>query len=908
MNYKRIVSGLFIAGALTAISAFKRIDDDPISKIIAKLGQWISVHPQEKVYLQLDKPYYAIGDDIWFKAYVTIGSKHELSGLSRVLNVELVNDKDSVKQSIKLPITNGLTWGDFALADTLKEGNYRIRAYTNWMRNAGEDYFFDKTITITNSISNNVFTKATYTFGKQNGQQQVNAVINYADLDGKPFAGDAVNYEIYTGPGNVIKGKGETDAVGNLSINFADAATGSSIPGRIITSLHLADKKIVTKSILVKAASAKVDVRFFPEGGNLVNGNDTKVAFKAVGADGLGAEIKGVITDGQDKQVATFSSTYLGMGTFNFKPERGKTYQAKITYPDGSENTVPLPTATEAGYSLTIDNSAQDHISIKIMPGSVVVADANQTGAMSLVGQSGGVVYYAGKSQPGSKFFTAEVPKSKFPSGIVQFTLFSPTGEPMNERLVFVQNPDQLKLNVAAESPVYEPRQKAKINLDVKDAAGNPVVGDFSVAVTDETKLPVDESNESTILSNLLLTSELRGYIEKPNHYFTNVNDKTLADLDVLMLTQGYHRFEWKEVLTGNAPPPAYQPEQSLTIAGHLKNLFGKPVAGGKVTLFTTTGGTFLIDTVSDAEGRFVFKNLVFTDSVKFVVQARTSKEGKNVRIDLDNVSPQTVGKNKNAPDLQVNISDGLSSFLKNSKTSFANQLKYGLANHSIQLKEVEIKAKAKKNPAEHSTNLNGAGNADQVLGGDVIEGLGCASLGDCLQGRLFGVKFLNGVPTLIGGFRRPMEIMVDGLDVDTDVFNNLNAADIESIEVLKTIGYTAIYGGRAANGILLITTKRGGGNYSIQRFSPGIITYSPKGYYKARVFYSPQYDNPKTNTLIPDLRTNIYWKPNIITGKDGKASFEYFNADGRGTYRVVVEGIDNNGSLGRQVYRYKVE
>jgi len=87
---------------------------------MAQLDKWVSAHPQEKVYLQLDRPCYAIGDDIWFKAYVTIGSEHKLSALSGVLYVELINDKDSVKQSLKLPVTSGLTWGDFTLPDTLK--------------------------------------------------------------------------------------------------------------------------------------------------------------------------------------------------------------------------------------------------------------------------------------------------------------------------------------------------------------------------------------------------------------------------------------------------------------------------------------------------------------------------------------------------------------------------------------------------------------------------------------------------------------------------------------------------------------------------------------------------------------------------------------------------------------------
>jgi uncharacterized protein YfaS (alpha-2-macroglobulin family) len=103
-----------------------------------------------------------------------------------------------------------------------------------------------------------------------------------------------------------------------------------------------------------------------------------------------------------------------------------------------------------------------------------------------------------------------------------------------------------------------------------------------------------------------------------------------------------------------------------------------------------------------------------------------------------------------------------------------------------------------------------------------------------------------------------------------------------------------------------LINTKKG--NYRGAAPTPNIVAFAPKGYYKAREFYSPRYDDPKTNNPMADLRSTIYWNPNVATDKDGKASFEYFNADNKGSYRVVIEGIDGNGNLGRQVYRYRVE
>ncbi|WP_259071812.1 TonB-dependent receptor [Mucilaginibacter sp. X4EP1] len=901
MNYRKIASVFLLLGSVIIISAFSNSDADPLQHIITQLNKWMSVHPQEDVYLQLDKPYYTAGSDIWFKAYVTAGSNHQLSGISGVLNVELIDDRDSVKQRLKLPVVSGLSWGDFQLPDTLKEGNYRIRAYTNWMRNAGEAYFFDKTIVISNVIANQVFTETNYSYSTQNGTQQVNAHIKYTNMDGTAYADLPVTYRVQMGDKNIAVGKGQTDANGNLNISFNNLTVGKG--ERIITDLKLTDKSIIKKTILVKATSANVDVQFFPEGGNLVLGNETKMAFKAVAADGLGAEIKGVVTDNDNKQVAAFGSNQLGMGVFNFKPENGKTYKAAITYADGSANTVSLPTAVNTGYSLTVGDDGNNVI-VKMTPGAEVEKSTLTTEVISLIAQSRGTICFAGKSNAGSKSFSAVIPKSKFPTGIVQFTLFNSLGEPLNERLSFIKNHDELKLNITADKDEYAPRGKVKIELEAKNENSEPAVGSFSVAVTNESEVPAGE-NESSILSGLLLTADIRGYIEQPGYYFAHDDEKTNADLDVLMLTQGYHRFEWKQVLADNFAPITFAPEKSLQISGRLKNLLGKPIVNGKVTLFTASQSVFMIDTVTDKEGRFTFKNLVFKDSIRFLIQGRSAKDHKNLQIELDNVSQQLTRQDKNAPDLEINVSSKISPFLKNSKAAYDIGIKNGTINSSIALKEVVIKDT--KIPAvKNSSNLNGPGNADQVIMADVLSG--CAKIADCLQGRISGVIFRNDTPYSTRNLGRPMLVILDGVYVDGVVLGSLNPGDVSSVEVLRNIQYTSIYGGRGGNGVLIITTKAGNGSYSYQQYTPGVITFMPKGYSKVREFYSPKYDDPQINSKIPDLRSTIYWKPNIITNKEGKASFDFFNADTKGIHRIVVEGIDDTGNLGRQVYRYKVQ
>lgn len=824
MAFKKYLFGLLIIAGFAGICSFA-VFEDPIPGITQQLAKWADEHPAEKVYLHMDKPYYGAGDDIWFKAYVTAGGSNQLSAISNVLNVQLIDASGSVKQFIKLQLSNGTAAGDFALPDTLSAGNYRIRAFTNYMRNAGNDYFFDQPVSIVNAI--NLNKKAPLKIPSKK----------------KPIA--------------------------------------ATVPGR-------------------------ADVQFFPEGGYLVNGVECQLAFKAVGVNGLGTDAKGVLVDGTGKQVAAFSSTHLGMGAFSFLPMAGTNYTARITTADGTALNILLPKARDKGYVLHIANADADNIEVKItIARATLLEDPNRI--VTVMAQSGGKVHYAAKSKPGSSVFTARIAKNKFPAGVIQFTLFSDAGEPLNERLVFINHPQKLKLTVVPERQNFAPQQKIRMNVS---AAGpdKPAIGTFSVSVTDENKVPVNEDSGNNILSELLLTSDLRGYIEQPAYYFNRVSDKTRNDLDVLLLTQGYRRFEWKDLLGNKIPSNSFLPEKALQVSGTVTTPGGKPVANGKVQLIDIDDASYTLDTLTDARGRFAFTDLAFNDSIRLIIQARTNKNKKDVVISLDSIAPPSTAAGKGAPALSVKVSDTLTVYSQSSKQFYDMQRRYGLGNHVISLQEVIVREK--RVALKHSANLNGPGNADQVLLAKDLRNYGCVYITDCLQGRLLGVIFRNGIPYSTRGFR-PMQVIVDGVYVDGSYLNSMNSNDIAAIEVLRSGANSAIYGGRAANGVLIVTTKRGDDRdnaYDGPVSGRGIKVYEPKGYYKARTFYSPQYDQPKTNKQLADLRSTIYWKPDVITDKDGKASFEYFNAGTGGTYRVVIEGIDTDGNIGRQVYIYTVK
>lgn len=875
-------------------------DNDPLKGILSALEKFRNEYPQEKVHIHMDKPYYTVGDSIWFKAYIVNAEQNELSNLSKILYVDLINEKDSVKKSLRLPVVAGLAWGDFVLTDSLSEGNYRIRAYTNWMRNFGEEYYFDKVIKIGNSLSSQITGSVSYSFSKTGNHENVQALISYTDRNGAPVAGKDVSYNIQLDARNVAKGKGTTDAKGNLLINFTNTQPFLLKSGKINTTVKLDNETTVSKVFLVKATSGDVDVQFFPEGGQMVNGIRSKIGFKAVGADGLSREVTGVVSDKDKKNIIEFKSEHAGMGCFALVPETGNSYTATIKFDDGSEKQVKLPAAAASGYVLSVGNMDAENLSVKISSSPDLV----NKGEIILVAQSNGTAKFVAKNNFNKATLSAFIPKNRFPSGILQLTLFNTSYQPVAERLVFIRHQDPFKVSIRTDKPSYREREKVKMDLTVVDSTGKPVVGDFSLAVTNESKIPFDDTEETTIFSNLLLSSDLKGYIEKPNYYFTDVSEDKAKQLDNLMLIQGWRRFTWKNLLSGSFPNVAFKPEKGISISGTVKTLGGKPVAGGKVMLLASKGTGMLLDTVTNAEGRFSFDNLEFNDSTRFVVQARNAKDKKNVEIELDRVPPQLVTKSKNSPDIELNINTSLLPYLKARQNDFAELRRSGLLRRNIMLQEVKIVEK--KETIKNSSNLNGAGNADAVITSDKLQS--CPSLDLCLQGLVAGVIIQNGIAYSTRSLNTPMQIIVDGMYVEPDFLSMISPTDVESIEVLRTIGNLAIYGMRGGGGVLIINTKRGEPGSAIRSYAPGITTYSPQGYYIGREFYSPNYDNPKVSKELPDLRTTVFWSPNILTDTTGKGKCEFFTGGEPGTYKVVAEGLDGKGGIGRQVFRFTVK
>ncbi|MBK1440582.1 TonB-dependent receptor plug domain-containing protein [Parapedobacter sp. ISTM3] len=881
--------------------------DTVLNEVLETLSNYAEAYPQEKVYLHLDKPYYTVGDDIWFKGYVTIGAYNNLSGLSKILYVDLISPGDKVVQSIRLPLIAGVTMGDFRLADSLTEGNYRIRAYTNWMRNFDHDIFYDRVLPIGNARTDSIVTSSSFSY-ENSPTHTVNAAIAFTDIRGGPLADMDVSYEVDMEGRNIDRGRAKTDEEGRIAFAFVNKQPFNLKTGKIALALSTPENRRVTKTIPLKTTSEANGIQFFPESGHLLAGNLTKVAFKALAPEGLGVGVRGHVEDETGVRIAEFESTYAGMGNFSFIPQSGSRYIAKVTYADGSQGEQALPEVAASGYALAVNNELDKQIFVQATGTKDVVKGQE----INLLLQRNGMIFYASKSKLSKQEVVFSVPREHIPSGVVQITLFDAEMKPLAERTIFNMNEESvLPVSVSTDKDRYGQKQKVSVTVNVGRESDTSRIATLSAAVIDVAKVPVDSGmREGSIYASLLLSADIKGYIETPEYYFEEMDIAKRRQLDNVMLTQGWSRINWPELMAGKTPAITYHPEQDLRISGIVTKRDGKtPVPNATVTILSTSNVTAVIDTVTGSDGRFSFDRLLFYDNTKFVVQARDERGRRNVDVHLDEVSRQQVTRNKNTPDATVDVNQSISTYLKNTQEQFVEMERYGLKEKTILLQEVKVTREAEEKKVRHSSNLNGPGNADQVITADELM-MGCPTLDICLQGRLLGVIFRNGIPYSTRSFNQPMQIVLDGMFMEPSALSIINPFDVETIEVLRGVGNTAIYGSRGGGGVLIITTKRGdSGGYNRDLYTPGIVTHSPQGYYEVREFYAPDYDAPVDSLAgMKDLRTTIHWTPHIVTDPEGHASFQFYTAGSPGTYRILVEGLDVDGRLGRAVHYIKVD
>jgi len=835
--------------------------------VVALFNKQLLEYPMEKIHVQTDKSFYLSGETVWFRIFLNDALTNLPDTTSRYVYAELINPLDELVLRAKIHPHNGVYSGYFALPEDIAEGNYQIRFYTFFMEGRGEDWFFKKKIQIGDPLSGLYFTKAE--FSKDDKEKRINAEFQFIKREnGEVFLPEKIR--IMDKNGVMKQVKPDKDSLLRQSFNISD------LKKSLVYIEYDFNDKFHKEFIPIELQNDDFDLAFFPEGGQIPSGAHVKMGFKALNSSGLSEEISGKIINEKEDTVVDFRTQHAGMGEFILYAFAGEKYKAVCRNSKGIERIFNLPEATDSVVSLSVV-TLRDKLTISLKkPASGYLPPS----PLYIIIHTRGIILSFFEWNKEKEFVTVD--KTDFPSGITHILLTDAAFRPISERLSFLINENDIaKTGFSTDRESYGTREKVMTQLSVFNADNEPLNGNFAVSITDDKDLQPDST--INILSTMLLTSELKGYIEDPAYYFRNIDNLTKYHLDELMLTQGWRRYDIPALLRGEIQHPKGFLELGSVISGVVRGgiMMTTPVKNYPVTII---GQTFQGQLFSGENGRFMQPVPDFPDSSRFIVQALTKKGGKRVELLLDSVIyPRPVF---GIPLKRNDNNAFLSDYIEKA------DLKYTYENgmRTIYLKEVVVSAQKidKKGKSTYSSSFN------TILSSEDIEKWHPQTIFDILR-TVAGVN-VSGETVSIRGGGTPL-FMIDDFSVEADLISSLVMDDIDEIEVVKG-PQAAIFGSRGANGAILITTKRGF-DQTVNR-SPqwNIKSLIPLGYQNPKEFYSPKYETPdEKSSQIPDLRSTIYWNPNVKI-VDGKAEISFYTADGASDYTAVIEGISDNGKL----------
>ena len=835
----------------------------------------LEVFPQEKIYLHTDKPYYISSERIWFRAYVADAKSHEPVPVSRYVYVELINPLDMVVARVKIRQEEGAYHGYLPIPNDAPEGDYTIRAYTTFMRSLDEHYFYTKAVRIGDPQARTVCTETQFAF---ESDRRVHASFRFSHaILSVPLVPKSLKISVNEGKPMNIK----MDKDGSASVQFNLPATSRK---RILLLEVIASQNPYRQFIQVPTPDDDFDVSFYPEGGSLMQGTFSKIAFKSMKSNGQSADISGTIYDKAGTEIRTFKSDYLGMGSFPLLTEKGKTYYVICQNDKGQSKRFDLPAAVEHGYSLSV-TMMKDKLYVTVLK----PAEAMQSDDIYLLAHTRGSVHFVNRWNHEKNLIIQQEP---FPSGVLHLILFDAGLNPVSERLVFINNPDQAQVSYKPDKDNYATRSLVKTRITVTGSKGHPITGSFSVAVTSDKEVQADSI--SNILTQLLLTSDLRGTIENPAYYFQNTTASALA-LDLLMCTQGWRRYNIAELAQGRFSRPASPLEMASEISGTVQSVvLGKPVKNIEVTMMSLQHD-FLEKTKTDKDGRFYLRGIEWPDSTRFIMSAVPRKGLIIMELIPDRESfPERT--------LLAVPPAGIDRYQFAQYADKAEQ-QYVYENGVRMINLPEVNISAERKPLRKSMYYDPS-FPHHIITAEEIRKSGATNIALILN-QLPGVyakgegAFVSKI-SIRNSLREPLIIVDDVIGGDYGDITN-----IDQIDVLKGANP---FGMQGSDGVIVIHTKRG--KIITDESKPlHIKELLPLGYQQSVEFYAPKYDTPeKRNEQTPDLRTTIHWQPGVQTNEQGEASFEFYTADESTSYTVVIEGLADDGSIIRQEGKIEVE
>ncbi len=627
------------------------------------------------------------------------------------------------------------------------------------------------------------------------------------------------------------------------------------------------------ETLLPQANPSDFDVQFFPESGNFILEEMQTLGYKAVGSDGLSVAIKGTITNADGEEILDFSSFHKGMGKIAFLPHQETNYTAHVEDQFGNKKSIPLPIAKANGIALKILYN-RGFVQYQVINKTNIPNDS----LFLAMHCRGFVNFISPLSQTEGR-----IAENQLPEGIITCSVIDKSGQTYAERLFFCRNFKFASVSMNQNKPSWIERDKVKLNFQLSDIPGDFTKGEYSVSVTDLAQVKQD-SLGSNLINNLLLTSDIKGWVEDPQAYFKDDSRQTREITDLLMLTQGWRRFNTEELLQGKYPNNNFYLEAGQSLSGKILNLFNKPVKDIEVIMFGYKNQIATAKT--DSNGVYVIDGIWFPDSAKMAIKAKSRSKIVDVGIIPETESFPTL--ENYIPSLYKQKLDYPDEYLFQQKSKFFAD--GGML--MVELDEFNVNAEKKST----RTNYYYSGQADQSFNAEKLADYAGLRILDIIQ--MFPGVLVNGEEISIRGGGMPL-FVVNGVETDRlEDIMYINNEDIEEISIFK--GPSAvIFGSRGGNGVITIDLKEGYINTKEDPSSLAIV--QPLGFQKPASFYVPAYEiDSVLHQTKPDYRTTIYWNPGLKADSLGNIQVEFFTADKNDDYHLELEGIGEKGNLCR--------
>ena len=879
------------------------------NRLTKKFQHYNLKFPQEKLYVHMDKNLYQPGDTIWFKAYTFLYPTNISSDLSNTLYTSLLDKEGNQILDNKFLLSKDGAYGDFFLPDTLEDGFYKMVAYTSWMKNFKPENVFTCDIEVRQIFNKDFFTKLYFDKTSYSPGDIIKFIVHTMASQKDPVAKARYSYELISGKEKIVKGKSKTAENGKDTIQFT---LPESIKSYLLKLIITHSKKEIEKVYNIPSEVVDIDLQFFPEGGDMVEGLESRIAFKAIDEFGRTFDFKGELINENREIIKRIKTDYKGMGAFTLTPLINQSYYVQLTEPVRINKLFKLPEPESNGYVLKIDTVTENNIRLRIKS-----SRPDKQEHICIFVQIRGIKYWAAEGKITDEA-TMNIPTINMPAGIARITLFNAAQIPMAERLVFVNKHQKLSIRVETDKETYGPRERVIATIKTRDESGNPVPAQFSLAITDQELTVSPEIKNPNILSSVLLQSELKGDIPTPNFYFNETNPLAGRALDLVMMTHGWRRFSWDTFLKTdiNALP---EPIAFDMVSGKVYRTNGKPAGYANISI-TQLYPPEISEIQTDDQGSFKF-DFQFTPENfnKVVLVAKSAKGRKNVRIELAEQSDDQFNSKLGKYFKSFRIMPShyhFSDFYIKKPDLFLKPLDF---DDTKLIPEVIIKAKKKapvesieayhartfgryKKGEELNPNLPFEHWIIQINPRAVLDRHGNL----IFEGPRYNWKGSPFTQTKLYNYGTPL-LVLDGRywSISFSDLRILEQDQIESIGTLSSSQAFVFYGERAKYGAIIVTTKK---NY-IRKVTLNENVAFLRFYVPTREFYSPKYETEQEkNSEIPDLRTTIFWEPNLVIDDTGEATVTFYNADRHCKIKGLVEGASNSGILGCTEFSYTVK